>query len=180
MKANLLFVCCTACLAAIAQATPIQFTSSEHRISATIPDGWDQVQGVRSDTALKIARVASAGQKARIAVILDAIPAGRVASGYDIWSMSDEDIRKAAGSTSMAGEPVTVLNCGRAAIDGVHVVWSKTRRKAPDGSELWEFTYEGIRGSQYVTIRLTSVGDEGWFTPNQAIFADFIRGLHFK
>jgi hypothetical protein len=131
---------------------------------------------------LKLARSGRAGQTARIAVVLDDIPTGRLAPDFDIWDMSNDDIRKATEVSSLRGETILVVDTGRAAIDGIHVVWNKNRRKIPNGSgaEMWEFAYEGIRDSKYLTIRLTSVGNQNWFASNQAVFSDFIRTLHLK
>lgn len=179
MKSKLLPLLLIVALTQFCTGAPVPFSSPQHQVFATVPDGWDQVQGVTQQTALKIARLGSSSQKARIALMIHDVPAGRFAPGYDIWTMSDDEIRKAAGS-SFAGESVTVLNAGRGAVDGLHMVWSKARRTAPDGSMVWEFTYEGIRGTQYLTIRLTSVGDQDWFTVNQAVFAEFIRTLRLS
>lgn len=156
-------------------AAPIQFSSSQHRLSATLPDGWEQVQGLTQQSVLKLARLGSGSQKARIALMLHDVPSGTYALDYDIWSMSDADMRTAIETNATSG--ITVLHVGRGAVDGLHMMWSKSRVEVPDGSTLWDFTYEGIRGSQYLTIRLTSVGDEVWFTANQALFAEFIRTL---
>jgi hypothetical protein len=164
----------------VVQAQQIGFISKEHNLSTSIPEGWDQVQGVLGTTVLKLARTDRNGQKARIVISLEKIPQGRVPSDFDIWDMSDMDIRKAAESTSLTGEKVTVLDVGRASIDGIHAVWNKSRRPAPDNLELLEFVYEGIYDSQHITIRLTSVGDRDWFSTNQSIFAEFIRGVRLN
>jgi hypothetical protein len=148
-------------------------------VSASLPSGWDQVQGIRGSTVLKLARSGPAGQKARITLVLDNLPPERVAEGFDIWDMTDEQIRKAAGKSFM-GEKVIILNVGRASIDSVHVAWNSNRRQITEDEEMWEFTYEGLRGSQYMTLRLTAVGNKDWFESNQAIFADFVRGLRLR
>ncbi len=180
MKLLASLVCCIALLLSTVQAQQKGFTNKQHSISASLPSGWDEVQGIRDNTVLKLARTSKAGQKARITVVLDNIPEGRIAPDFDIWSMSNDELRKAAQDSSMLGETVTVFDTGRGSIDGVHVVWSKTSRPITDGSELWEFVYEGVRGSQYLTIRLTSVGNKAWFISNQTIFAEFIRSLRLK
>ncbi len=179
MKHMIFLICFIALFLSTAQAQHKDFISKQHRISASIPDGWDQIQGIRDNTVLKLARSGKAGQKARIAVVLDNIPNGRIEPGFDIWNMSDDDIRKAIESGAMRGETVTMIDVGRASIDGIHVVWNKNRRSIPD-STLWEFVYEGIRGSQYLTIRLTSVGNKDWFDLNQSIFAEFIKSLRLN
>lgn len=182
MKHLVFLICCVALFLSTAQAQRKEFVSRQHSISASIPNGWDQIQGVRGNTVLKLARSGRAGRTARIAVVLDDIPEGHFPSGFDIWSMSNDDIRKATEGGSLLGETIVVLDTGRASLDGVNVVWNKNRRKFPDGSgsEMWQFLYEGIRGSKYLTIRLTSVGDEIWFASNQAVFADFMRSLRLK
>lgn len=162
-----------------AQAQRRSFTSKENNVSAPIPAGWEQVQGVRDTTLLKLARSGPAGQKARITIVLADLPPGRVADGYDMWEMTDEQLREASGKSFM-GEKVEVLNVGRASIDAVHFVWHSSHRRIAEQGELWEFVYEGIRGSQYLTIRLTVTGNRFWYESNQAIFADFIRGLRLR
>jgi hypothetical protein len=180
MKSIILFVCCLVLFLSVAQGQQKRFVSREHGLSVSIPEEWDQVQGVLGTTVLKLARAGGAGQKARIVISLEAIPQGRVARDFDIWDMSNEEIRKAAEGTSLLGEKVTVIDAGRASIDGVHVIWNKARRPMPDKLELWEFVYEGIHKSRHITIRLTSIGNQAWFSTNQAIFADFIRSLSLK
>ncbi|HWW74108.1 MAG TPA: hypothetical protein VNZ44_01860, partial [Pyrinomonadaceae bacterium] len=175
-KSRLFLVCAILAFLSPARAQQRTFTSKENNVSAQLPGGWDQVQGVRDKTLLKLARSGPSGQKARITLVLDDIPAGRIAAGFDMWDMTDEQIRQAAGKSFM-GEKVSVLNVGRASIDGVHVAWNSNRRQVAGGTEMWEFVYEGIRGSQYMTVRLTAVGDKDWFESNQAIFADFVRSL---
>lgn len=177
MKTVSFLVLCVALFLPTVYAQQRQFTSSKHDISASIPQGWDQVQGIGKNTVLKLARSGKAGQKARIAIMLQDIPRDRDVSGFDIWSLSNDDIRKAAEGTSILGEPVTLIDWGRASVDNVHVVWNKSRRTIPDGSQGWEFVYEGFRGSQSLTIRLTSIGNEPWYNENQVIFAEFIRSL---
>jgi hypothetical protein len=182
MKRLIVLVCCVALFLSTTPAQKRPFISKPHSISASIPNGWDQIQGVRDNTVLKLARSGRVGQTARIAVVLDDIPKGRLAPDFDIWDMSNDDIRKATEGSSLRGETILVVDTGRAAIDGIHVVWNKNRRKIPNGSgaEMWEFAYEGIRDSKYLTIRLTSVGNQNWFASNQAIFSDFIRTLRLK
>lgn len=180
MKRISSLVCCLVLFLSVAQAQQNRFVSTEHNLSAAIPAGWDQVQGALGTTVLKLARTNRIGQKARIVIALENVPRGRVPSDFDIWNMSNEDIRKAAESTSLLGEKVTVIDVGRASIDGVHVVWNKARRPAPDNLELWEFVYEGIYNSHHLTIRLTSVGNKDWFATNQSVFADFIRNLRLN
>lgn len=176
LRVRLSLVCAILAFLPTAQAQQRTFTSREYKVSAQVPGGWDQVQGVRDKTLLKLARSGPAGRKARITFVLDDIPAGRVAAGFDMWDMTDEQLREAAGKSFM-GETVSVMNVGRASIDGVHVVWNSKRRRVSDDTEMWELVYEGIRGSQYMTVRLTSVGDKDWFESNQAVFADFVREL---
>ena len=157
-----------------------RFVSEEANISAELLSGWDLVQGVQDNTVLKLARAGQGDQKARISVRLDDIAAGQIPAGYDMWSSSDDMIRQAARGGAVMGERITVLDVGRAAVDGVHVIWHKTRRSTPDGRAVWAFVYEGINGSQYFTSRLTSVGDEQWFSENQLAYAGFIRDLKLK
>lgn len=173
--------CVVACLSFLlivptSAAEKTHFTSKYHQVSAQIPYGWDQVQGVRGNTVLKLARTGPREQRARVAIVFDSIPEGRIARGFDIWNMTDEEIRKAE-SKPFYGEPVTLLNYGRGGIDGFHFVWSKTKVLMPSKIMLWRFTYSGIRDQTAITIRLTTYGDEEWFNANQAVFADFVRKL---
>jgi hypothetical protein len=171
--------CATLALLSTTQAQQRSFTNKENNVSVPLPRGWDQVQGIQDSTLLKLVRSGTGGQKARITLILNDIPPGRVADGFDIWEMTNEQLRKAGGK-SFLGEKVDVLDVGRASIDGVHVVWHSSYRQIMEQGELWEFVYEGIRGSQYLTIRLTVTGNKGWYESNQAIFADIIMGLRLR
>jgi len=157
-----------------------RFVSDDANVSADIPSGWDVVQGIQDNTVLKLARAGQGVQKARITVRLDDVAPGQIPDEYDIWSTSDDMIRQAARSGAVMGEEITVLDVGRAAVDGVHVIWHKTKRSTPDGRAVWAFVYEGINGSQYFTSRLTSVGDEQWFSENQQVYAELIRNLILK
>lgn len=165
--------------AQVCEASGVRFSSAEHGIYATIPDGWDQVQGLTEQTVLKIGRFWDDYQRARISVMLHQIRPGAVAPNYDIWTQTDEEIRQATAGGSMAGEVPTVLDIGRGLVDDLHMVWTKTRRTTPGDSTLWEFTYSGFRGSgtQFITIRLSVTGDEAWYGENQAVFAEFIRSM---
>jgi hypothetical protein len=62
----------------------VMFRNTEHGIIATLPTGWDQVQGVRSATILKLARSGPRNEKARIVFVSDEIPHGRIPFGFDI------------------------------------------------------------------------------------------------
>jgi hypothetical protein len=157
------------------------FVSKSHGISATVPKGWDQIEGVRGSTVLKLARVSSEGAKARIAIVADPIPASHpLAGSLDIWDVSDDDIKAASEGTSILGEKITVLDIGRSAIDGYHFVWSKAARPAPDGTLVYEFVYEGPVAGRYFTIRLTAMGSEDWLAANQPDFASLVRSLRFS
>lgn len=142
-----------------------------HGISIRIPPGWDRVEGVLGTTVLKLARASEKGEKARITFAIDALAAGSIA---DPWSLTNAEIRKAAGESFM-GEPVRVLDVGRSSIDGRHFIWSKTQRRIPGGPELWEFVYEGVRAADHFTIRLTVEGGEKWFSENQVLFGGIMQ-----
>jgi hypothetical protein len=163
---------------AVVHAQGTRLADEPHAMSATVPSGWEQVRGDRHETVFKLTRSDGAGRRAIIVVALDNVEEGCSALGYDIWNMSDDELRKEAEGASMLGEPVNVIDVGRADIGGVHVIFHITRRTVPD-SELWEFVYKGVRGSEYITIRLTSFGEQGWFKANQRAFADFVRSLRF-
>jgi hypothetical protein len=87
MKRLIGLVCCVALFLSTTLAQKKPFISKPHNISASIPNGWDQIQGVRDNRVLKLARSGRAGQTARIAVVLDDIPKGRLAPDFDIWDM---------------------------------------------------------------------------------------------
>lgn len=179
MKRLILLICCVAVSISTVHGQRKDFSTTPHRISAIIPNGWDEVEGIRDNTVLKLARAGKSSQTARISLVLDDIPNGRMDANYDIWTMSNDDIRKAIERGARRGESVTVIDMGRSSIDGVHVVWNKNRRQIPE-AELWEFVYEGVLGSHYLTIRLISYGDKNWYASNQSFFSDFVRSLRLR
>lgn len=151
----------------------------DHGISALIPEKWTEVQAERDETILKLSRSDGAARRAVMTLSIDNIPEDHVAPARDIWAVSDSGLRKKAAGGTFLGEPVTVIDVGRAKVDSIHFVWNKTRRQIP-GSELWEFVYEGVVGSLYITVRLSSFGDHDWFTVNQSMFESFVQSLRFK
>lgn len=176
MKLAIFIIWCAAISLFAAQSPHKANINERYHVSAFIPDGWEQVQGVRDDTVLKLSRSGAAEQKAVMTISFEDIPEGREAAGYDIWNVSNDDLHEAAENSSFLGEPVAVVDVGKGSIDGIHVVWSITRRRIPD-SELWEFAYEGIRGSRYLKVRLSSFGDKAWFDSNRVTFEAFVSTL---
>jgi len=158
------------------------FVSKSHGVAVTVPKGWDQIEGVLGSTVLKLARVSAEGAKARIAIGVEPIPAGHpLAGSFDIWEMSDDDIKSSSEGNSLVGEKVTVLAVGRSAIDGYHFVWTKASRPVPlDGTLAYEFVYEGVVAGRHFTIRLTAMGSENWLADNQPDFASLVRSLRFS
>jgi hypothetical protein len=151
-------------------AEPARFSNARHVVSAVIPAGWKHVPETRKETALKLGKDSSSGDSARIAIMTYAMESAP--AGFDIWNMSNQDIQRAG-----AEDGKTVLKYGRATIDGIHMVWSLGRKKVLQDTSLWQWTYEGLRGSDGITIQLTVGGDEKWFAENEAVFAGFIKAL---
>ena len=166
-------------LAPAVQAEPTRFTNAEHRVSGIIPDGWKEVGGYDRETALKISRQGAGENVARITVMTyDARE--NVAPGYDVWTLTDKEIEASGGTGAINGEAIKVLKFGRGEIDHLHMVWTLNRRTLPDGATMWQLAYEGVRGTEGITVQLTVTGDEAWFTANEAVFAIFIKVLRLS
>jgi len=163
-----------------AQGEPIRFTSAEHQIATIIPDGWKEVSGINKETALKISKDGAGNQTARISVMTYPVPAGTFPAGYDVWTMTDSDIEASGASGSVDGEAVKVLKFGRAEIDHHHMVWTLSHRTLLEGTTMWQLAYEGMRGSDGVTVQLTVAGDEDWYLANEKVFSVFLRVLKFS
>jgi hypothetical protein len=157
-------------------AEPSRFTNSEHRVSGIIPDGWKEVGGNDHDTALVISRQGAGESVARISVMTyDARE--NVVAGYDPWSLTDKEIEASGASGAVNGEAIKVLKFGRGEIDHFHMVWTLNRRTLPDGSTLWQLAYEGVRGTDGITVQLTVTGDEAWYAANESVFTIFMKVL---
>ena len=161
------------------QAEPVRFTKAEHRVSGIIPDGWKEVGGGGRDTALKIARQGAGESVARISVMTyDARE--NVAPGYDVWALTDKEIEASGASGAVNGEAIKVLKFGRGEIDHLHMVWTLNRRALPDGTTVWQLAYEGVRGTEGITVQLTVTGDEAWYAANESVFSIFIKVLRLS
>jgi hypothetical protein len=161
------------------RAEPVRFTSAEHHVSGIIPDGWKEIGGTNRETALKIARQGAGESVARITVTTyDARES--VTPGYDVWAMTDKEIEASGGSGAVNGEAIQVLKFGRGEIDHLHMVWTLNRRTLPDGATMWQLAYEGVRGTEGVTVQLTVTGDEPWYVANESVFSIFIKVLRLS
>jgi hypothetical protein len=78
------------------------------------------------------------------------------------------------------GEAVKVLKFGRAEIDRHHMIWTLSQRTLKEGTTMWQMAYEGVRGSDGITVQLTVAGDEARYTANEALFAIFIKVLRLS
>jgi hypothetical protein len=156
---------------------PAKFVNAEHQITATIPDGWTEVARNKDDTALKISRSGEGNNTARITVMTYPVPAGVYPPNFDVWKITDNDIQITGEAGSVEGEAVKVLKFGRAEIDHHHMIWTLNRRKLLEGITMWQLAYEGLRGTDGITVQLTVAGDEAWFTANESVFAIFIKVL---
>jgi hypothetical protein len=160
----------------VVRAEPVKFAIAEHRVAGTIPDGWAQIPGAGGETALKIARQGAGSDIARITVMTyDA--SGSVPPGYDVWKMTDKEIEASGATGSVAGEAVKVLKFGRGEIDRHHMVWTLNRRTLAEGTTMWQLAYEGIRGTDGITVQLTVTGDDEWYNANESVFAIFMKVL---
>lgn len=176
MKRTLLGTLLALLLPFAVHGEPVKFRNAAHRIAGTIPDGWKEVPGTAGETALKITREDAGKQVARITV-MSYDTRGSVSAAYDVWTMTDREIQASGESGSVNGEAVKVLKFGRGEIDRHHMVWTLNRRTLADGTTMWQLAYEGIRGSEGVTVQLTVAGDEEWYAANEAVFLIFIRVL---
>jgi hypothetical protein len=168
-------------LAIDAQGEPVKFVNAEHQITATIPDGWKEVGGdKKDDVALKISRSGDGNNTARITVMTYPVSAGVFPPKFDVWIMTDNDIEKTGESGSIEGETVKVLKFGRGEIDHHHMIWTLNQRKLLEGTTMWQLAYEGIRGTDGITVQLTVAGDEEWFKANESVFAIFIKVLRLS
>src|SRR4051812_31203327 len=163
-----------------AQGEPTKFVSAEHKIAATIPDGWKQLATTQNDTALKISRSGVGDTTARISVMTYPVSAGVFPPKFDVWIMTDNDIQKTGESGSVDGEAVKVLKFGRAEIDHHHMIWTLNRRTLQENTTMWQLAYEGIRGTDGITVQLTVTGDEEWYAANESVFALFIKVLRLS
>jgi hypothetical protein len=158
---------------------PVRFTNTEHHVSGIIPDGWKEVGGGNRETALKISKQGAGESVARITVMTyDARE--NVAPGYDVWTLSDKEIEASGASGAVNAEVIKVLKFGRGEIDHLHMVWTLNRRTLPDGVTMWQLAYEGVRGTDGVTVQLTVAGDEAWYAANESVFSIFIKVLRLS
>ena len=161
------------------QAEPARFKSAEHHVSGIIPDGWKEVGNNNRETALKIARQGAGESVARITVMTyDARE--NVTPGYDVWALTDKEIEASGASGAVNGEAIKVLKFGRSEIDHLHMVWTLNRRTLPDGATMWQLAYEGVRGTEGITVQLTVAGDEPWYAANESVFSIFIKVLRLS
>ena len=161
----------------VVQAEPAPFQNAQHRVSGIIPNGWKELPTSNPETALKISREGAGNDTARITITTYPVPPGTYPAAFDVWKMTDKQIRESGESGSDAGEKVTVLKFGRGEIDHQHVVWTLNHRTLQDNTVLWQLAYEGLRGTDGFTVQLTVTGDETWYTTNADSFAVFIRVL---
>jgi hypothetical protein len=159
---------------------PAKFVNAEHQVTAIIPDGWKEAPAAKNEVALKISRSGEGNNTARITVMTYPVSAGVFPPHFDVWKISDHDIQITGEAGSIDGEIVKVLKFGRGEIDHHHMIWTLNRRTLQEGTTMWQLAYEGIRGTDGITVQLTVAGDEAWFTANESVFAIFIKVLRLS
>ena len=182
---NISITCLIAFVVTVALAEPTQFTSAKHRFSALIPEGRWIIEETFGNTALELSRSNILDEYARISLVVDSIPKGKIPIGFDIWTLKNEDIlKKLQKSSTIFGEKVENIGYGREIIDGIHVIWRIAHGWSIEHGMYprmvtHEHVFEGVRNKQYITIRLISVGDSDWFIENQVEFSRFIHSIDF-